>query len=26
MFSVLDRYVREHLVDLANTPLLELPE
>ena len=26
MFSVLDRYVREHLADLANTPLLELAE
>ena len=26
MFSVLDRYVREHLTDLANTPLLELPD
>ena len=26
MFSVLDRYVREHLTDLAKTPLLDLPD
>lgn len=26
MFTTLDRYLREHLADLAKTPLLELPE
>lgn len=26
MFSVLDRYVREHLTDLAKAPLLDLPD
>ncbi|CAK0760284.1 hypothetical protein WCLP8_3160004 [uncultured Gammaproteobacteria bacterium] len=26
MFTALDRHLREHLADLAKTPLLELPE